>query len=244
MTTLLLRLAGPLQSWGDGSRFVRRDTADAPTKSGVVGLLAAALGRRRTDPLEDLLGLRFGVRIDQPGRVERDFQTTMTLDKSTSFPLTERYYRSDAVYLAGVEGDDGLVEVLDSAIRTPVFPLYLGRRAFVPTGELTLGVHDTAVGELLATWTWQAAPWWRKRQDERVALDVVVDAGTAVPGSDPDLVISTSHRDAPVSFDPVRREYGFRSVERHQVWVANPDSTVRRAPTPPTHDPMAALGGA
>ncbi|MFW0768389.1 type I-E CRISPR-associated protein Cas5/CasD, partial [Trabulsiella odontotermitis] len=58
MTALLLRLAGPLQSWGTSSRFSRRGTDRVPSKSGVVGLLAAAQGRRRTDPLEELLGLR------------------------------------------------------------------------------------------------------------------------------------------------------------------------------------------
>ena len=55
MTVLLLRLAGPLQSWGVKSRFTVRATELAPTKSGIIGMLAAAVGRRRTDPIEDLL---------------------------------------------------------------------------------------------------------------------------------------------------------------------------------------------
>ena len=42
MSVLLLQLAGPLQSWGAASRFARRSTENAPTKSGLVGLLAAA----------------------------------------------------------------------------------------------------------------------------------------------------------------------------------------------------------
>ena len=51
MTVLLLRLAGPLQSWGVKSRFTVRATELAPTKSGIIGMLAAAVGRRRTDPI-------------------------------------------------------------------------------------------------------------------------------------------------------------------------------------------------
>lgn len=47
MATLLLRLAAPLQSWGSDSKFETRKTDREPTKSGVVGLLAAALGLRR-----------------------------------------------------------------------------------------------------------------------------------------------------------------------------------------------------
>ena len=75
MAVLLLKLAGPLQSWGSASRFTDRGTQHEPTKSGVVGLLAAALGRRRTASVDDLASLRFGVRIDQPGTLQDDFQT-------------------------------------------------------------------------------------------------------------------------------------------------------------------------
>ncbi|WP_127958190.1 type I-E CRISPR-associated protein Cas5/CasD [Serratia microhaemolytica] len=41
---LLLWLEGPLQSWGYDSRFGRRDTLPFPTKSGVLGIICAALG--------------------------------------------------------------------------------------------------------------------------------------------------------------------------------------------------------
>ncbi len=245
MTTLLLRLAGPLQSWGDSSRFTQRGTADAPSKSGVVGLLAAALGRRRTDPIEDLLGLRFGVRIDQPGRVERDFQTAQTLDKSHAFPLTHRFYRADAVFLAGVESDDSaLIRALDRAVRHPTFPLYLGRRSCPPVGPLTLGVHDEPLGTILASWPWQAARWWKQRHSQQtdVLLDVAVDEGVHIPGTLDDATVTTRH-DVPLSFDPVHRTYGWRTVSRHGVTVSNDAAASRTAPQP-THDPMSLLGDA
>ena len=105
MTVLLLRLAGPLQAWGVKSRFTVRSTELAPTRSGIIGLVSAAVGRRRTDPIEDLLSLRFGVRKDQPGRVIRDFHTARSLDGKESMPLSNRYYLADAVFLAGIEGD-------------------------------------------------------------------------------------------------------------------------------------------
>ena len=100
MTVLLLRLAGPLQAWGVKSRFTVRSTELEPTRSGIIGMLAAAVGRRRTDPIEDLLSLRFGVRKDQPGRVIRDFHTARTLDGKDSMPLSHRYYLADAVFIA------------------------------------------------------------------------------------------------------------------------------------------------
>ena len=41
---LLLWLEAPFQSWGSDSKFGRRDTQAFPTKSGVLGLVCAALG--------------------------------------------------------------------------------------------------------------------------------------------------------------------------------------------------------
>ena len=55
MSILLLRLAGPMQSWGIQSRFSVRDTGLEPSRSGVVGLLCCALGRTRDEPLDEFL---------------------------------------------------------------------------------------------------------------------------------------------------------------------------------------------
>ena len=71
MATLLLRLAAPLQAWGADSKFETRKTGREPTKSGVIGLLAAALGLRRDEreALLRLTGLRFGVRVEREGQL-------------------------------------------------------------------------------------------------------------------------------------------------------------------------------
>jgi len=78
MNTLFLRLEGPLQAWGLRARWGERDTADAPTKSGVIGLLGCALGLRRDDPELRVLSdaLRMGARVDLPGTLLRDYHTT------------------------------------------------------------------------------------------------------------------------------------------------------------------------
>ena len=75
MSTLLLRLAGPLQAWGYDSKFETRRTGREPTKSGVIGLIAAALGRKRGDSLDDLKCLHFGVRVDKEGELLHDYRT-------------------------------------------------------------------------------------------------------------------------------------------------------------------------
>ena len=87
MSTLLLRFAAPLQAWGTDSKFDIRRTDREPSKSGVTGLLAAALGRRRDADLSDLCSLRFGVRTDREGRLIRDFHTVRK-DSKTSYVTT------------------------------------------------------------------------------------------------------------------------------------------------------------
>lgn len=234
MSTLLLRLHGPLQSWGDSSRFTTRATRREPTKSGILGLLAAAEGRRRTDSIEDLLTLRFGVRTDQEGTVVRDFQTAMDWDHPArdgsvhSMPLSHRYYLSDATFLAGVEGEDSLLQGLDEALRHPQFPLYLGRRSCPTEGQVTLGVRQTDLLDALRSQAWLASPWYRRRAAAEVRLPIAFDAA---PGE-----VGDSVRDVPLSFDPTRREYGWRNVAWTHVDMTNPDGSSEP-------DWFAALGG-
>ena len=231
MAVLLLRLAGPLQAWGVKSRFTVRATELAPTRSGVVGMLASAVGRRRTDPIEDLLALRFGVRKDQPGSVIRDFHTARTLDGRESMPLSNRYYLADAVFLAGIEGDRALLEGIDEALRHPAFPLYLGRRSCPPTHPVSLGLREAALLDALRAEPWLASEWFRRRRREGLNAEILIDQ-EAVPIKER-AGDARGSRDVPLSFDPRRRDYGFREVERLMVRVG--------APEPDAHDPMAEL---
>jgi len=239
MSVLLLRLAAPMQSWGDSSRFTRRETRPEPTKSGVLGLIAAAQGRRRTDPLEDLAHLRFGVRVDQPGRLVRDFHTAHDRE-GRSMPLSYRFYLGDAAFLAAVEAERGLLEGVEDALRKPTFPLYLGRRSCPPVGPVSIGLRDGDLRDVLLTEPWHAAPWHQRRVGAAaVDLEVVRDARSADE-------MGEVVRDEPVSFDPVRREYGWRTVVREMAVAipnprADPAGASRRSGA---HDPMALLGGA
>lgn len=222
MSTLLIRLAGPLQAWGTRSRFAYRFTETQPSKSAVLGLVASAAGRRRSEPIEDLLGLRFGVRIDVPGTVTRDFQTARTLDGKSSMPLTYRYYLSDAVFLAGVEGEDEFVTGLGEAIRSPAFPLYLGRRSCPPSRPLFVGVVPGTLLQAFEATPWQASAWFSEQWGPKVEREVVLDAGAGE-------VAEETFADVPLSFDPNHREYALRGVVRRRVMVTNPrPSTSKR----------------
>jgi CRISPR system Cascade subunit CasD len=159
MPTLLMRLAGPMQSWGTTSRFDERDTQLEPSKSGVLGLLCAALGRDRAEPVDDLARLRMGVRVDREGVLMRDYQTaTGVLIASNARPdpgrtvVSPRFYLSDAAFLVGLEGDDeNLLRQLNAALRSPRWPLALGRKAFAPSWPVWLStdrVQDGPFGGL------------------------------------------------------------------------------------------------
>lgn len=227
MPTLLIELAGPQQAWGSRSRFATRGTERAPTRSGVIGLLAAALGVPRTGSLARFAELEFGVRIDQPGQIERDFQTARTLDGRTSMPLSERFYLAGAVFLAGLGSPERTeLEDLQHALAHPVFPLYLGRRAFPPAGPLPTEIVDSGLREALAAATWRASVSYRRAlQDENPSLELLLDARS---GEKVDL----SLRDVPRSFDPRRRRHDWRDVRVERTGVH--EGAVGR----PAHDPM------
>lgn len=247
MTVLALRLGGPLQSWGASQRLEHhRRTERAPTKSAVIGLLAAALGRGRREPVDDLAALRFGVRVDRAGEVVRDYHTVSSLfdeqgrftpgwgrlpkasggyrSAETSIRVTERYYLADACFVAGFEGDPALLALADQALLAPVFGIYLGRRSCPPDAPVNLGRHEGALAEVLA-----ALPWQGGACSERAGPQIRCELILEDPSGDRELV------DQVRSFDPVLRSYGRRRVRHSYVDAANPRHVEHG------HDPMALL---
>ncbi|MFH9809437.1 type I-E CRISPR-associated protein Cas5/CasD [Streptomyces olivaceus] len=234
---LALRLAGPLQSWGASSRFTRRTTESAPTKSGVIGLLASAAGIERGDDanLTPLAGLRFGVRLDQPGTRIRDFHTAHHGVTGTSMPLSERFYLADAVFVAAVEGDHVLLTGLHDALHAPAYPPYLGRRSCPPAEPVDLQRYeDATLEDVLASVPWQASPWYRKRHGTPRTLTVLREAAANEPAQSADVL-----RDQPVSFDAAHRRHALRTV----VTTAVPTPIPAGGTSSPqgAHDPLAAL---
>jgi CRISPR system Cascade subunit CasD len=173
-----------MQSWGVQSRFTTRDTGLEPSKSGVVGLLAAALGRPRHETVDDLAALRMGARVDREGSLERDFQTAQKVVRAdgsgTQTVTSERYYLADADFLIGLEGDEALLRQLDTSLASPVWPLCLGRKAFPPGMPVRLpdapprgpGLRQGSLEEAL-----EAYPWFRRDPAESVpeALRLVLE---------------------------------------------------------------------
>ena len=238
MSVLVIRLAGPLQSWGAASRFTRRTTAAMPTKSGILGLLAAAQGRRRSDSIEDLLHLELAVRTEQKGSLLRDFQTAHHQVTGAAMPLTERFYWSDAVFTAHIGGPQEVLEGLANALADPAYPLYLGRRSCVPIGRIVIGVADRTVAQSVRLSEWQPGSAGRRRAQRQTTVRLPVQADAAVF---PELVAAREINDVPVSFDPANRQYLSRLVVETEVVM--PTGNKGRSSAVINHDPMVVLEG-
>jgi CRISPR system Cascade subunit CasD len=208
MTVLLLRLAGPMQSWGVQSRFSTRDTGLEPSKSGVVGLLCAALGRPRAADVADLAALILAVRVDREGRMACDYHTALDVrkadDSGSTTVVSRRFYLADADFLAALEGPAGLLADLHAALAGPVWPMYLGRKSFVPGEPIYL--PDGLRPESTAVEALRTYPWRRPRRDPPERLRLVVEAAPDDGERRPDV---------PLSF--AARRFGVRNVAT--LWV-------------------------
>lgn len=240
MTALVLRLAGPLQSWGSASRFAKRMTEAAPTKSGILGLLAAAKGLRRSDPIEDLLSLELAVRTEQPGELLRDFHTAHHRITGKAMPLTERFYWADAVFTAHIGGPSPVLEGLDEALRDPAYPLYLGRRSCVPEGRVSLGLFERSVADSVRELAWAPGFTGRRANRNRSTVRLAVQADSSVFTHEDALSYTRELNDLPVSFNPENRQYRIRPVIDTFVVVPTGNDVAGSAGL---HDPMAILGG-
>jgi len=164
---LLLRLDGPLMSFGDTTVDQRNVTGPAPTLSMLVGLLGNALGYDHADVhrlqrLQDRLC--FAVRRDRRGEALIDFQTVDLAQEflrdswtTSGIPATRaggseartgthiryRHYWADAVFTVALclepAREDPTPEALEQALDTPERPLFLGRKSCLPSGPLLLG---------------------------------------------------------------------------------------------------------
>ena len=221
MTGLLLRLSGPMQSWGDHSTFSVRDTATIPTRSAMIGIIAAAQGRRRGEPLNDLVALQFTVRVDRPGTIMSDFHTvgggllpdrTVPTAEGKRRPagagtiVSRRFYLADAVFTVAATGPDDLVDQVCRALAAPVWSPYLGRRSCpVEHPFLLCGPINDAVGHL------EHLPLNRRRpagDEDTVAVDFV----TGQPIDDDAAATRMTLNDVPVDLHPNRRRYLTRQV--------------------------------
>jgi CRISPR system Cascade subunit CasD len=221
--TLLLRLSGPLQSWGISSRFTERDTGLEPSKSGVIGLVCAALGRPREADVSDLAALRMGARIDRAGIVRNDFQSAGAASEAEHVVLADgkrgrgiisnRAYLSDAVFLVGLAGNDlALLHTIDAALAAPRWPLFLGRRGYVPGEPVSLPGGGVRPGRDLTAALCDEPPLAAPRDRNATVMRLVVE----IDGD------GSRRLDQPIGAAFADRTFGPRYVQSLFVPVARP----------------------
>lgn len=215
MKILTVKLTAPLQSYGDEATFSRRTTSRYPTKSAVIGMIAAALGYRRTDKRILMLNdLSFAVRADQVGPTLTDFQTVEW--KQNKRKVTYRDYIQDAVFVAAIGSDDAqLIEKINDALHHPRFPLFLGRRSNAPAGVLkTSEFSDDSPVTVLKKMVWQATPRYQRKREVQ-SLEIVADANL-ITGAQGSMI-----KDQVVSFDQRDRRHGFRAIAKTKVYISD-----------------------
>ena len=212
MPTLLLQCIGPLQAWDTQSNFGVRTAGREPSKSGVIGLLCAALGRPRSEPVTDLATLKMGVRVDQEGCILRDWHTAgkggylkaSGLVEHKNLITSTRYYLTDAAFLIGFESDNrSLLERIHSALCNPHWMLFLGRKACPPSRPPYLkdGLIDIDLLNALKIYPWLGNSRKRYEKLDR-RLRIVLD----------DQNGDQVRQDHPISFEKGNRQFSPRRI--------------------------------
>lgn len=231
LRTLLLKFAGPLQSWGTDSNFETRHTDLYPSKSAVIGVIAAGLGYRRgeDDKLQKLNELDFAVRIDQEGNLLRDYHTAISYKKDGEVLrtyVTNRYYIEDGVFsIALGHNNNELIEDISYAIQNPYFQAYMGRRALPLNSDFYISLVDDDIISSLKNLPWQASDWYIKNNNGINSLTIYADSHL--------LVNKGKHhrKDKVISFDQKSRAFTYR-----------PESRDRFILEKKVHDAFAGLG--
>lgn len=227
---LILRLAGPLQSWGEHSTFTERDTVAFPTRSGLIGLFAAARGLQRGSALDDFDQLELTVRIDRPGRRLIDFhtvggglprhRTVLTAEgkrrqEGATTLVSNRHYLADALFTVAVTTRDGSgLNWLSAALRRPHWAPYLGRRSCVPDQPLLL--RDDVADPVMELRSRVPISTARSIAGDVRRADFIYES--APGGVDPDEHVY-EFMDAPMSFAPLARRYRARRVYRRSETI-------------------------
>lgn len=200
--TLFLRLEGPLQAWGDrSSKYVFRRTSPAPTKSGVIGMILAAMGIDRDRAkaecwLDRLSQLTMGVRVDRPGWIWWDYHTVgagtgnLTAEGKVKITastgeietlVTWRQFLCDASFLVALQADDKdlgeLIAQAEEALHNPVWTIYLGRKCCPPSMPILLPQREREqqperFGSLKEALTW--VPYQRRWEEDEVPQELTL----------------------------------------------------------------------
>lgn len=199
MAVLLLNIAAPMQSWGTELKLKNHPTDKYPSKSGIIGMLASAEGRKRSDDIGDLAQLAIGVRVDKPGVVEVDYQTACIRKKISDADIDNkyryvghRYFICDARYTVAISGDTDRLQDISYNLQHPANALFFGRRSFPVNADLVIGIFDEDIDKALHGHGYQT--------DMMIIEDADAERDKMV-------------KDIPVSFNFERKQWKYRMVK-------------------------------
>lgn len=157
---LALRLEGPLQSWGFDSQYNRRNTGLMPTKSAIAGMCCAALGMPRGSEAEKIFLESFqkvrmtaiaipcaGSKKELPVRRLQDYHTVQNTRRASGAinndcVLTHRQYLTDAAFGILLEGESSFLKQIADALADPVWGIWFGRKACIPSAPVLAGLRN------------------------------------------------------------------------------------------------------
>lgn len=197
MAVILLKLSAPMQSWGTELKLKDHPTDSYPSKSGVIGMIASAEGRKRDDSIDDLVKLKFGVRVDRSGTICYDYQTAWIRKSiSATSPMKSyvgnRGFLCDAIFTIALEGKLELLSEIEFNLHHPANALYCGRRGFPVNADFVVGVFEEDIRTALYGHGYT--------EDMRIFLEVESGGDRLV-------------KDNPVSFDFHKRQWNYRMIK-------------------------------
>lgn len=230
---LALQLVGPMQAWGFDSQYNRRNTALMPTKSGIAGMCCAALGYTRGSSEESLFLTKFaGLKMlaiaiprlseyhsgqdihrrDLEVRRLQDYHTVQNTRRASGTlnpdcVLTYRQYLNDASFGVLLSGERALLEEIAQGLVDPVWGIWLGRKACVPSAPVLAGTKENPGGV---------------KETQELALALLVDGDRLEDyfyqaDADSFLDGKDSISDVPVSFATENRQFSPRRIRTHQA---------------------------
>ena len=163
---LAFYIDSPIQAWGVSSKYQRRETESFPSKSGVIGLIASALGidkhsQEEGAQIKALAELQFAVRkvelLGQKREVQRlrDFHTVGGgYDSENPYQefficrkakggscdnavLTDRAYLTDAKFIVLLNGEPNVLESVSQSLQNPTWGIWFGRKCCLPASPLS-----------------------------------------------------------------------------------------------------------
>jgi len=232
---LALLLDGPMQSWGHVSRFERRTTALHPTRSGVIGLIAAALGinKHGSNEAENIARFaslnvttvvlphhdRSGAEV--PIRQLEDYHTVTGIRRASgkidkdATAQTYRHYLLDARFGVLLEGAVALLEEIAAALRNPHWGVCLGRKCCLPASPLLITISPNRA----EAWYELLRRTGHSGEESEEQFDRVIEVAATDSGAD-------MIEDTPIGFGkPIGERHAPRWIRRiPKSAIPNPSS--------------------